>query len=167
MVLRSYEGVEPAVHETAYVDDAAVVIGDVTVEEDASVWPNTTLRGDSHPIVVREGANVQDGAVCHEDAVVGPYVTVGHQAIVHAATVEERALVGMGAIVLDDAVVGEGAIVAAGSVVTEGTEIPPETLYAGTPATEVKELSDDSWAEAADHYVERAKKHAETSDVVG
>ncbi|MFB6122193.1 MAG: gamma carbonic anhydrase family protein [Haloferacaceae archaeon] len=166
MVLRSYEGVEPAVHETAYVDDAAVVIGDVTIEADASVWPNATLRGDSHPIVVREGANVQDGGVCHEDAVVGPYVTVGHQAIVHAATVEERALVGMGAIVLDDAVVGEGAIVAAGSVVTEGTEVPPRTLYAGTPAKEVKRLDDDSWAEAADHYVERAKKHAERSERV-
>jgi carbonic anhydrase/acetyltransferase-like protein (isoleucine patch superfamily) len=165
MVLRAVDGVEPAVHEDAYVDDAAVVIGDVTVERDASVWPNATLRGDQ-PIVIREGANVQDNAVCHEDAVVGRYATVGHTAIVHAATVEERALVGMGAVVLDDATVGEGAIVAAGSVVTEGTDVPPETLVAGTPAEEVKEIPDSSWKEAADRYVEKAAVYADTSIVV-
>ncbi|WP_251331101.1 gamma carbonic anhydrase family protein [Haloplanus pelagicus] len=165
MVLRAVDGVEPTIHEDAYVDDAAVVIGDVTLEPDASVWPNATLRGDQ-PIVIREGANVQDNAVCHEDAVVGRHATVGHTAIVHAATVEERALVGMGAIVLDDATVGERAIVAAGSVVTEGTDVPPETLVAGTPAEVIKEIPDSSWQEAADHYVEKADLYAGTSTVV-
>jgi carbonic anhydrase/acetyltransferase-like protein (isoleucine patch superfamily) len=165
MVLRAVDGVEPTVHDDAYVDDAAVVIGDVTIERDASVWPNATVRGDD-PIVIREGANVQDNAVCHEDAVVGPYATVGHTAIVHAATVGERALVGMGAVVLDDATVGEGAVVAAGSVVTGGTEVPPGTLAAGTPAEVVGDVSDPSIADAADTYVERSRLYAETSRVV-
>ncbi|WP_338742392.1 gamma carbonic anhydrase family protein [Haloplanus salilacus] len=167
MVLRSLDGVEPTVHDEAYVDDAAVVVGDVTVERDASVWPNTSLRGDSEPIVIREGANVQDNAVCHEDAVVGRRVTVGHTAIVHAATVEEEALIGMGSVVLDDATVGEGAIVAAGSVVTEGTEVPPGTLVAGTPAEVVKEVDGEMGAYAADEYIDRGTLYAETSEVVG
>lgn len=167
MVLRAVAGMEPTVHDEAYVDDAAVVIGDVTLERDASVWPNATLRGDSCPIVVREGANVQDNAVCHEDAIVGRRATVGHTAIVHAATVEPEALVGMGAVVLDDATVGEGAIVGAGSVVTEGTDVPPETLVAGSPAEVIKEIPDASMgAAAADEYVERGKQYAKTGRVV-
>jgi len=167
MVLRALDGVEPTVHEDAYVDDAAVVIGDVTLERSASVWPNATLRGDHHPIVVGRESNVQDNAVLHEDAVLGPRVTVGHTAIVHAATVEEEALIGMGSIVLDDATIGEGAIVAAGSVVTEGTDVPPETLVAGTPAEVIKEIPDgEMGALAADSYVKRGAKYAESSRVV-
>lgn len=166
MVLRSVDGAEPSVHADAYVDDAAVVIGDVTVERDASVWPNATLRGDSEPIVIHEGANIQDNAVCHEDAVVRPDATVGHTAIVHAATVEAGALVGMGAVVLDDATVGEGAVVAAGSVVTPGTDVPPETLVAGTPAEPVKEIDGSMGADAAASYVDRGRLYAETSDIV-
>ena len=164
MALRSFDGVEPDVHESAYVDEAAVVVGDVTVEADASVWPNVTLRGDSGPVVVREGANVQDNAVCHEGTEVGPYATVGHTAIVHGATVGERAMVGMGAVVLDDATVGERALVAAGSVVTEGTEVPPNTLVAGTPAEVRKEVEESPWAYAGDHYVELARQHRATSE---
>ncbi|SEA13760.1 Carbonic anhydrase or acetyltransferase, isoleucine patch superfamily [Haloplanus vescus] len=167
MVLRAVDGMEPDVHPDAYVDPAAVVIGDVTVERDASIWPNVTLRGDHYPIVVGEEANVQDNAVCHEDAVLRRRATVGHSAIVHAATVEEEALVGMGAVVLDDATVGERAVVAAGSVVTEGTDVPPETLVAGTPAEVVKELDDpELGASAADEYVMRGAQYADTSRVV-
>src|SRR6056297_1773462 len=102
-MLRAVDGMEPDVADSAYVDEAAVVIGDVVVEDEASVWPNTTLRGDHGQIVVGERANVQDNAVLHEDAVLGPDVTVGHSAIVHACTVERGALVGMNAVVLDDA----------------------------------------------------------------
>jgi len=166
MVLRALDGVEPTVHEDAYVDDDAVVIGDVTLERAASVWPNATLRGDHYPIVVGEESNVQDNAVLHEDAVLGPRVTVGHSAIVHAATVEEEALIGMGAIVLDDATVGEGAIVAAGSVVTGGTEVPAGTLVAGTPAEVVKEIDGDMGSVAADEYVKRGAQYAESSRIV-
>ncbi|WP_425600925.1 gamma carbonic anhydrase family protein [Haloterrigena alkaliphila] len=164
-MLRSFDGKEPQVADSAYVDEAAVVIGDVVIEDDASVWPNTTIRGDHGRIVVAEGANIQDNAVLHEHAALEPYSTVGHSAIVHDATVAERGLVGMNAVVLDGAHVGEGAVVAAGSVVTEGTEVPPSTLVTGAPAEPKTEIEDGSHLEAtADRYVELSRKYAETSE---
>ncbi|MFB1062358.1 gamma carbonic anhydrase family protein [Natrinema sp. H-ect4] len=162
-MLRSFNGTEPQVADSAYVDETAVVIGDVVIEDEASVWPNTTLRGDHGTIVVGEGANVQDNAVLHETAELEPYSTVGHSAIVHDATVAERALVGMNAVVLDGAHVGEGAVVAAGSVVTEDTEIPSSTLVAGAPAEPKTEIDDPGLEATADRYVELSKEHAETS----
>jgi carbonic anhydrase/acetyltransferase-like protein (isoleucine patch superfamily) len=153
---------EPDVADSAYVDEAAVVVGDVVIEAEASVWPNATLRGDHGRIVVGEGANVQDNAVLHEDAVLGPSVTVGHSAIVHAATVASGALVGMNAVVLDGARVGERAVVGAGSVVTEGTEVPAETLSVGAPAEVQKELADPATEAAAEHYRELSTRYEET-----
>ncbi|PSP49884.1 gamma carbonic anhydrase family protein [Halobacteriales archaeon QH_7_69_31] len=144
-MLRSFDGVEPDVHDSAYVDPAAVVIGDVTLEADASVWPNTTL-------------------VLHEGAEIGPYATVGHTAIVHNAAVRERGLVGMGATVLDRSVVGEAAMVGANSLVREDTTIEPSTLYAGVPAEKVKAVEDSPWAYAGDRYVQLACEHAERSE---
>jgi carbonic anhydrase/acetyltransferase-like protein (isoleucine patch superfamily) len=164
MVIRSFEGTTPDIHESARIDESAVVIGDVTVEAEASVWPNVTLRGDSGEIVLREGANVQDNAVCHEGCEIGPYATVGHTAIVHAATVGERAMVGMSATVLDGAHVGEESLVAAGSVVTEETHVPPNTLVAGTPAEVRKEVDESPWTYAGEHYVELAKRHERSSE---
>ncbi len=163
-MLRSFDGTEPQVADSAYVDESAVVIGDVVLEADASVWPNATLRGDHGRIVVGEGGNVQDNAVLHEDAELEPYATVGHSAIVHDATVHERALVGMNAVVLDGARIGEGAVVAAGSVVTEGTEVEPSTLVAGAPAEPKAEVDDPRLEETADRYVELSSRHAECSE---
>lgn len=163
-MLRSINGTEPQVADSAYVDPAAVVIGDVVIEDDASVWPNTTLRGDHGRIVVGEGANVQDNAVLHEEAELEPYSTVGHSAIVHDATVAERALVGMNAVVLDGAHVGEEAVVAAGSVVTEDTAVPPSTLVTGAPAEPKAEIDDPDLKATADRYVELSKEYAETSE---
>ena len=163
-MIRSFDGTEPDVHETAYVDPAAVVIGDVTLEAEASVWPNVTLRGDHGPIVLREGANVQDNAVLHEGAEIGPYATVGHTAIVHNAEVRERGLVGMGATVLDRSVVGEEAKVGANSLVTEDSEIEPSTLYAGVPAEKIKEVEASPWAYAGDRYVQLSREHMESSE---
>jgi carbonic anhydrase/acetyltransferase-like protein (isoleucine patch superfamily) len=153
---------EPDVADSAYVDEAAVVVGDVVIEAEASVWPNATLRGDHGQVVVGEGANVQDNAVLHEDTVLEPSVTVGHSAIVHAATVATGALVGMNAVVLDDARVGERAVVGAGSVVTEGTDLPAGTLAVGTPAEVRRELDDPAPDAAADHYRELATRYEET-----
>lgn len=163
MTLRSFDGAEPEIHESAFVHPGAEVIGDVTLEADASVWPNVTLRGDHGEILIREGANVQDNAVCHEGVEIGPGATIGHSAIVHAATIGERALVGMNAVVLDGSTVGEHAMVAAGAVATEDTEIPPRTLATGQPATVKTEFEESPWAEAADVYVGLAEKHAERS----
>jgi carbonic anhydrase/acetyltransferase-like protein (isoleucine patch superfamily) len=161
-MIRTFDGIEPDIHESAYVDPAAVVIGDVTIEAEASVWPNVTLRGDHGQIVLREGANVQDNAVLHEGAEIGPYATVGHTAIVHNATVEERALVGMAATVLDRSTLGERAMVGANSLVTEDTDIESNTLYAGTPAEKIKEVEDSPWAYAGDRYVELSREHMES-----
>jgi carbonic anhydrase/acetyltransferase-like protein (isoleucine patch superfamily) len=166
MVIRSVDGIAPSVHETAYVDEDAVVIGDVEIGPQASIWPNTTIRGDRGKITIKEGTNIQDNSVMHEGGEIGPYASVGHCGIVHAATVEERALVAMNAVVLDNCVVGEESIVAAGSVVTEGTEVSPRTMVAGTPAKPVKELEDSPWMATADHYTELAKRYAETSERV-
>jgi carbonic anhydrase/acetyltransferase-like protein (isoleucine patch superfamily) len=164
MVLRSFDGMEPEVHDSAYVDPTAVVIGEVTVGPEASVWPNVVLRGDHGAIVLEEGSNVQDGAVLHEGARIGPYATVGHNAIVHSAEVEERALVGMAATVLDGSVVGERAMVGANALVTEGTAIPSRTLAVGSPAEVKKEVEESPWAYAGDTYVQLAKEHRETSE---
>jgi carbonic anhydrase/acetyltransferase-like protein (isoleucine patch superfamily) len=164
MVIRSFEGTTPDIHESARIDESAVVIGNVTVEAEASVWPNATLRGDSGAITLREGANVQDNAVCHEGCTVGPGATVGHTAIVHAATVGERAMVGMSATVLDGAHIGEESLVAAGSVVTEDTHVPPNTLVAGTPAEVRKEVTNSPWTHAGAHYVELAKRHDRSAE---
>ena len=165
-MIRTFDGAEPEIADSAYVDDAAVVIGNVRIEADASVWPGTVLRGDNGEIVVREGANVQDNATLHEGTEIGPFATVGHNAIVHNATVGERAMVGMGAVVLDRSTIGPKSLVGANSTVTEGTEVPRSVLVAGTPAEVVKEVEDSPWAAAGDHYVELATRYAESSEEI-
>lgn len=163
-MIRSFDGHDPEIHESAYVDPTAVVIGEVEIGEDASVWPNVTIRGDHGAIVLEEGVNVQDNAVCHEGGHIGAYTTVGHGAIVHNCTVGERALIGMNAVVLDDATVGDEAMVAASSLVPEGMEVPPSTLVAGTPAEEKRTFEESPWREAGDVYVDLAQRHRETSE---
>ena len=137
MPLFSFEGKSPRVHPTAFIAATAVLVGDVTVEENASVWYNAVLRADFSPIVVRRGANVQDCAVVHVTPAhaveIGAGATVGHTSVVHGATLGEEALVGNGATVLDGARVGARAMIAAGSLVTPGTEIPGGMLALGAP----------------------------------
>lgn len=165
-MIRAFDGVEPEIADSAYVDREATVIGDVTIESDASVWPGAVLRGDRGELVIREGANVQDNATLHEHAEVGPYATVGHNAIVHGATVGERAVVGMGAIVLDQSEIGSESIVGANSLVTEGTEAPGSALVAGTPAEVIKEVENPPWADTGDRYVQLSREHAVTDEVI-
>lgn len=138
MPLFSFEGKSPRVHPTAFVAPTAVLVGDVVVEENASVWYNAVLRADFGPIVVRRGANVQDCAVVHVTPVngveIGPGATVGHTCVVHGATLGEEALVGNASTVLDGARIGARAMVAAGALVTPGVEIPEGMLAMGAPA---------------------------------
>jgi carbonic anhydrase/acetyltransferase-like protein (isoleucine patch superfamily) len=138
MPLFSFEGKHPEVHPSAFIAPTAVLIGEVTVEERASVWYNAVLRGDFSPIVVRRGANVQDGSVIHVTPGVGTEIgagaTIGHLCVIHAALIGEEALIGNGATVLDGARVGARAMVAAGALVTPGTEIPDGMLAVGFPA---------------------------------
>lgn len=165
-MIRSFDGVTPTVADSAYVDEQATVIGDVTIGEDASVWPGAVLRGDEGHIEIGEGTNIQDQAICHEPTEIGPHVTVGHSAIVHAASVSERSVVGMNSVVLDDAEIGHHSIVAAGSVVTENTEIPPYSLAVGAPAEVKGDTSDSNWFVAAENYMELADEHRETSELI-
>lgn len=163
-MIRSVDGLVPEIASSAYVDDRATVIGDVSIGENASLWPGVVARGDAGRIEIGEGVNLQDNAICHEDAVIDPYVTVGHAAIVHAAHVEERCIVGMNSVVLDNAEIGHHSIVAAGSVVTENTKVEPYSLVVGTPAKVKGDTSGSDWFEAAERYMERAEIHAETSN---
>ena len=136
--LYSFEGKTPSVHPTAFVAPSADLIGDVTVEAGASVWFNAVLRADFGPIVVRQGANVQDGSVVHAGpggpVEIGAGATIGHGCVVHACTIGAEALIANHATVLDHAVVGARTLVAAGALVTGGTELPEGVLAIGSPA---------------------------------
>jgi len=133
-----FEGKRPQVHQEAFVAPTATLVGDVTVEAGASIWYGAVLRGDYAPIVVREGANVQDGAVLHappnQPCDIGPGATVAHLCVIHGATIGEGSLIANGSIVLDGAKIGPRTMVGAHSLVTAGSEIPPDTLVLGSPA---------------------------------
>lgn len=134
----------PRIHPSVFVAPNAVIIGDVEVEEEASIWFGCVLRAENAPIHIGPRTNIQDLTVIHTDVDrpcrVGAGVTVGHRAVLHGATVGDGALIGIGAILLNGAVVGEEAIVGAGAVVPEGMIIPPRTLALGLPAKVVREL---------------------------
>lgn len=138
MPVLSFEGIAPTIHPSAFVAETAVIVGDVTIEAGASVWYNAVVRGDTAPIVIRAGANVQDCSVVHVNPAdpvdIGPGATVGHACIIHGCTLEEECLIGNGSIVLERARVGARSLVAAGSLVTPGTQIPAGVLALGAPA---------------------------------
>ena len=137
--------VMPTIDPTAWVAPGAVVLGRVTIKARASVWYHCVVRGDYQHIEIGEETNVQDGSILHVDhgipCVLGKRVSLGHNAVVHAATVHDGALIAIGATVLTGCVIGEGALIAAGALVLEGTKVPPHTLWAGCPAKQIKELS--------------------------
>lgn len=155
--LDRFLGRSPTLAASSFIAPGAAIVGDVTVGDLASVWFHTAMRGDINRIVIGDGSNIQDGAVVHvaDDfpALIGEYVTVGHQATVHACTVEDEVLVGMGATVLDGAVIGARSIIGAHALVTGGTIVPPGSLVLGAPARVVKTLDLDTqkglrhWAE--------------------
>ena len=148
--LTRYLDTPPTIHASAFVASGAVVIGDVTLAEESSVWFQAVLRGDINRIVIGPRSNVQDGAVVHlaDDygAFVGELVTVGHKAVLHACTIDDEVLVGMGAIILDGAEIGARSIIGAGALVTGGTKIPAGSLVLGSPAKVVRTLSLDDQA---------------------
>lgn len=165
MAIETYENIHPTLAADVFVAGSADVIGRVTLGEKASVWYNATLRGDINEIVVGNFSNIQDNAVLHlsddHPCIIGDYVTVGHSAIVHAATVEDGVLVGMGSIVLDGAVIGENSIVGAGALVTGKTIVPPNSLVLGSPAKVVRSLTETeqrAGRDLAEKYVAQSRK---------
>ncbi|HEV7203314.1 MAG TPA: gamma carbonic anhydrase family protein [Jatrophihabitans sp.] len=168
MNLFEYEGKRPSIAEDAWIAPTATIIGDVTIESGASIWYGATLRGDDGPIIVRGGANVQDGTVIHTTpdvtTEIGPRATIAHQCMVHGAFVEEEALVGNGCVVLDGARIGARSMIAAMSLVPPGKQIPPGVLAMGVPVA-VKGPIDGTPAEFwvkmnPVYYPELAKRHA-------
>ena len=159
----------PTIDETAYVSKHAVLVGDVTIGKNASVWPGCVLRADINSIEVGENSNLQDGTMVHlaDDAgvKVGKNVTVGHGAILHACEIQDGCLIGMGAIVLDKAVIGKGSIVGAGALVTKNTIIPEGSLVLGSPAKVVKQL-DEKTSEGLAYWAKKYVKLAQANKAV-
>ncbi len=142
-IIKPLRGFTPVIGKDCFLADNAVVIGDVIMGDECSIWFSTVLRGDVNSIRIGNRVNVQDGSVLHtlyqkSTIEIGDDVSIGHNVVIHGAKIRDYALIGMGAVVMDDAEVGEGAIVAAGSVVLSRTKIGPHELWAGTPAKFVK-----------------------------
>jgi carbonic anhydrase/acetyltransferase-like protein (isoleucine patch superfamily) len=154
------------VHPSVFLAAGAVVVGDVTLHENCSVWFNAVVRGDTEAIRVGAGTNIQDGCILHADpgkpCILGERVTLGHGAIVHGATVEDDCLIGMRAVVMNGARIGRGSIVGVGAVVMEDTQIPPGSIAVGIPARVVRQTSEADLAKikhAAEHYVAAGREY--------
>ena len=171
--LRTFAGNTPVIGKRVLIDPSAVVLGEVTLEDDVSVWPQVAIRGDMHRIRVGARSSVQDGSVLHitHD---GPYnpggwpleigcdVTIGHSATLHGCTIGDRVLVGMSATVMDGAIVENNVVIAAGALVTPGKRLRSGYLYAGTPAREIRELTQgelDYFTYSANNYVKLKDQH--------
>jgi len=160
-MVRRFQGRVPQIAASAYVDPQAVVIGDVTIGEDSSVWPCAVLRGDYHSIQIGARTSIQDGCVLHIQGEqyalrVGDGVTVGHGVVLHGCTVESDCLIGMGAILLNGSRIGSGSVVAAGTLIPERMEVPPGSLVMGVPGKvrrAVSEAERANIAASAKHYV--------------
>lgn len=174
MAIYELDGICPRVADTAWVADNAQVIGDVRLEPGSSVWFGATLRGDTEPIVVGEGSNVQDGSVLHADVgyplTLGRHVTVGHQVMLHGCTIGDESLIGIGAIVLNGAKIGRHCLVGAGALVTEGKEFPDGSMIIGSPAKAMRQLTPEQiegLRRSARHYVENAERYRKGLKKIG
>ena len=168
MPILPFKGKWPTIAEDVFIAPNAMVIGDVTIHEGVSIWYNAVIRGDTGPIVIGRRTNVQDNCTFHldEDAplTVGEECTIGHNAVVHGATIGDRVLIGMNAVVLSHAQVGSSTVIGACALVGERKRIPEKVLAVGVPAKVVRELTEteqESIVESAAGYCERAKAHKE------
>jgi carbonic anhydrase/acetyltransferase-like protein (isoleucine patch superfamily) len=165
-MIKPFNNIYPKIHETAYIAEDAVVIGDVEIGEDASIWFGSIVRGDVNYIRIGARTNIQDGTIIHvssntHSTVLEEEITVGHRVTLHGCHVERGCLIGIGAILLDGVRIGKNSLVAAGSLLTPGTQIPPGSLVMGTPAKVKRALTEDELAgleRSWRNYVE-LKKH--------
>jgi len=161
-LIERFKDKAPEIGKGVFIAPNAVVIGDVVIGDNSSVWYQAVLRGDVWKIRIGAFTNIQDGCICHittggPELIVGDYVTVGHGAVLHSCTIEDNCLIGMGAVILDGAKIGTGSIVAAGSVVLENTVIPPHSLAAGVPVVVKKKLDASTVAEIREQAIEYHK----------
>ena len=173
MAIRAFQGITPTIGEQVFIDDSALVLGDVSIGDQCSIWPMTTIRGDVNKITIGKRTNIQDGTVCHVThpfqgnpevyaLTVGDNVTVGHKVILHACTVSDNCLIGMGAIVMDGAVIQPYVLLGAGSLVAPGKELESGYLWLGSPVRKIRLLSEEEikWIDySANHYVDLKNKH--------
>lgn len=168
MTIKKYKDKQPKIGQSVFIDDSAVVIGDVCIADDVSIWPTAVVRGDVESISIGAGTNVQDGSVLHVSHAghyseqghplkIGNNVTIGHKAVVHACTVGDYCLIGIGAIILDDAVIEDYVILGAGALVPAGKTLESGYLYVGSPAKQARPLKDSEkefLKYSAQHYIE-------------
>lgn len=158
-------------HPSAWIAQGAVVVGDVHLAEDVSIWFNAVIRGDTDTIRIGARTNIQDLSMIHADlgfpTTIGEDCTIGHRAIIHGATIGRMTLVGMGAIVLNGAEVGEACVIGAGALLTQGKKFPPRSLILGSPAKVVRQLTEeevDMLQHGSEHYVEKARQYRGDTD---
>ena len=166
MAIITYKGMTPKIAPGVFVAESADIIGDVTIEEGSTIWYGVVIRGDVAPVRIGQNTNVQENSTIHVNrdisTIIGNNVTIGHNVIVHAATIEDNCLIGMGSIILDEARIGQGAQVGAGALVPPRKEVMPRTLVIGMPCKQVKELSaedEQGFIEHAIGYVELGKDY--------
>ena len=150
-MIKPFNTIFPKIHETAYIADDAIIIGDVMIGENASVWFGSILRGDVNYIRIGAGTNIQDGTIIHvsfktHSTILEDNITVGHRVTLHGCYVETECLIGIGAIILDGARIGKNSLVAAGSLVTPGTQVPPGSMVMGSPAKVKRPLTQNEIA---------------------
>lgn len=147
-IIKSVRGFSPIMGSNCFLAENATVVGEVTFGNDCTVWFNAVVRGDVNTIQIGNKCNIQDGAVIHctyqkTKTIIGNNVSIAHNAVVHGCTVQDNVLIGMGAIIMDEAIIGANSVIAAGAVVLPGTVVESGSVYAGTPAKRIKDITDE------------------------
>ena len=166
-MIRSFQGIKPTIPKSCFIEETAVVLGDVVIGEESSLWFHAVVRGDVHYIRIGSRTNIQDLCMLHVThdtypLIIGDDVTVGHHVVLHGCTVKDRVLIGMGAIIMDGAVIGEDSVVGAGALVIEGTVVPPKSLILGSPAKVKRPVTEQELAwirESAQNYMKYARQY--------
>jgi len=169
-LIKTIRGFTPQFGKDCFLAETAIIIGDVIVGNECSIWFNAVVRGDVNFIRIGNRVNIQDGAIIHgtfekASTTIGNNVSIAHNAIVHGCTIEDNVLVGMGAIIMDNAYIGSNSIIAAGAIVLENTTIEPGSIYAGTPAKKVKSIepvhTEQYIKRISDNYIKYSKWYQE------
>ena len=171
-MIRTFQGIKPTIPQSCFIEETAVVIGDVVMGEECSAWFHAVIRGDVNYIRIGNRTNVQDLCMLHvthdtHPLIIGDDVTIGHNVVLHGCTIHNRVLVGMGAIIMDGAVIGEDSVVGAGALVTEGTIVPPKSLILGSPAKVKRPVTEQELAwirESAENYILYSRQYLSGPD---
>ena len=163
-LIKSINNITPKILEGVFLADNAVVVGDVIIGKESSVWFNTVIRGDVNSIIIGNSVNIQDGVVVHctyqkTKTIIGDNVSIGHNAIIHGCEIRNNVLIGMGAIIMDNVIIEENSIIAAGAVLTKGTYVKSGSLFAGVPAKFKRSLFDEEIENSIIKTAENYKKY--------